>query len=116
MVQAVGAVSAATPVRPAATAAALEAQLDLCQRQLSDHVNCTSAKTPEGKKTIEELASRIGLIKSRIDQLSKPSQANVAIKAAPGENNFHSRLAETDGGLATPNSLQLSGGLIDTFA
>lgn len=98
MVQAVGAVSAAVPVRPAATATALEAQLDLCQRKLSDQVNCASSKTPEGKKAIEELTSRIGLLKDRIDQLGKPARTNAS------------------SGAARPSSIQSSGGLVDTFA
>lgn len=49
--------------------AALQAQLDRYQKELSDCVNCSSAKTPEGKTQIDEISSKISDLKSRIDKV-----------------------------------------------
>ncbi|MFZ6752186.1 hypothetical protein ACO0KY_02330 [Undibacterium sp. Dicai25W] len=51
----------------AASAGALQAQLDQYQHQLSDCVNCDSAKTPEGKQQIAEISSKIGSIRQAIE-------------------------------------------------
>ena len=63
-------ISTGSPSFPGASGATfgLEAQLDRYRKQLSDCVNCSSAKTPEGKAKIEELSNRIGEIKARIDK------------------------------------------------
>ncbi|MET3129960.1 hypothetical protein AAKU55_000201 [Oxalobacteraceae bacterium GrIS 1.11] len=65
MVQAIGSASSANA---GAAAASLEAQLDRYQKQLSDCVNCDSAKTPEGKQQIAAIAGKISVLKERIDQ------------------------------------------------
>ncbi len=48
--------------------AVLQAQLDRCARQLSDWVNCSSGKTPEGKQIIAALQEKISSIKQQIQQ------------------------------------------------
>ncbi|MYM21947.1 hypothetical protein GTP46_04710 [Duganella sp. FT135W] len=70
----------------------LQAQLQRYQKQLSDCVNCASAKTSQGKADIEAISERISQIKRAIEQTEKPS-------AAPG----------------TPNP-QTTHGLIDVYA
>lgn len=52
----------------AVSAAGLQAQLQRYQKQLSDCVNCASAKTPEGKANIQALSARISQIEQRIVQ------------------------------------------------
>jgi hypothetical protein len=45
---------------------ALQAQLDRCNTQLSNWVNCSSGKTPEGKQIIAALQDKISTIKHQI--------------------------------------------------
>lgn len=85
MVQSITALSAAPPATQggAVSAASLQGQLQRFQQQLSDCVNCSSAKTPEGKADIDAIASKIGQIERRIDQLGKGQPgANSADSAA----------------------------------
>lgn len=70
MVQAVSGSSAATTLSAGAAAAGLSAQLARYQKQLSDCVNCASAKTPEGKANIEELSAKISAVKARMERVS----------------------------------------------
>jgi len=70
----------------------LQAQLQRYQKQLSDCVNCASAKTSRGKADIQAISERISQIKRAIEQIEKPS-------AAP----------------STPNP-QTTHGLIDVYA
>lgn len=79
----------------------LRARLDRYQKQLSDCVNCASAKTPKGKADIAAISARIDEVKRAIAQTAKgPYSAALpgAVQAAPAP---------------TPSSL---GSLIDTFA
>lgn len=46
----------------------LQAQLDRCNTQLSNWVNCSSGKTPEGKQIIAALEDKISTIKHQIQQ------------------------------------------------
>lgn len=74
---------AGSSVFPTASGSAvgLEAQLERCRKQLSDSVNCTSSKTPEGKARIEELSNRISEIKTRIEKSAAEKQ-----QIQPGAN------------------------------
>lgn len=82
MVSAIGssAISGASGSGTGSGAAALEAQLTRYQKQLSDCVNCDSAKTPEGKAAIADLSSKISEVKARIDQ-SAPAKPAADISA-----------------------------------
>ena len=60
------------------SAASLQAQLQRYQQQLSDCVNCASAKTPQGKADIEAISARISEVKHSI------TQAEQGADAAPG--------------------------------
>ena len=50
------------------SSASLQAQLQRYQKQLSDCVNCASAKTQQGKNNIQAISSRISQIEQRIRQ------------------------------------------------
>ena len=72
--------SVAQTAGPGSPTAALEAQLQRCNQQLGDWVNCESGKTPAGKKIIQSLETRIGKLKSRIAEADnktgvRPDQA-----------------------------------------
>ena len=64
--------------------ASLHADLARYQRQLSDSVNCASAKTLEGKTHIQELSSKISTTQERIKQVetTKPPIKDPAVSSA----------------------------------
>ena len=68
------------------SAASLQAQLQRYEQQLSDCVNCSSAKTARGKSDIEAIAARISQVKLRIadSATGQPAQAGAATQPAPG--------------------------------
>jgi hypothetical protein len=54
------------------------------EKQLSECVNCASAKTPQGKADIQAISVRISQIKDRIAQTEKaPSSRAVPVTPAP---------------------------------
>jgi hypothetical protein len=69
------------------SAAVLQAQLDRYQNELSDCVNCASAKTAAGKTKIAEISNKISDIQGRIDKIfatktnSQPTALNVRTSA-----------------------------------
>lgn len=82
MVGAVGTASAgagASAVRAYGSAAAApadgQAQLQRLQHQLSDNVNCASAKTREGKATIAAIEEKISTLKHQIQDPPAPAAA-----------------------------------------
>ncbi|NYE63924.1 hypothetical protein FHW58_005158 [Duganella sp. 1224] len=62
------------------SATSLQAQLQRYQQQLSDCVNCASAKTPQGKADIQAISARISEVKQSIAQAeqaaAKPTDAS----------------------------------------
>jgi len=64
------------------SAASLQAQLQRYQQQLSDCVNCASAKTPQGKADIQAISARISEVKQSIAQTDQ-APANPADAVAP---------------------------------
>jgi hypothetical protein len=60
----------------APSATSLQAQLQRYQQQLSDCVNCASAKTPQGKADIQAISARISQVQQRIAQADKPPTAS----------------------------------------
>lgn len=98
MVSAVGGAAVRAYATPAAPADS-QAQLQRLQHQLSDNVNCASAKTREGKATITAIEQKIAALKDRID--GKPG----ATPARPA-----------DAVKATAPTGSTSGNLIDTYA
>lgn len=104
MVQSITALSAAAPAtqRGAVSAASLQGQLQRFQQQLSDCVNCSSAKTPEGKADIEAIASKIGQIERRIDQLGKGRPGPNSSHSAPGASDDRSAAMQSEATAVTP--------------
>ncbi|MBC7685177.1 MAG: hypothetical protein H7176_08105 [Bdellovibrionales bacterium] len=80
MVQTIGSNSAASPYSNGAPAfAMLQAQLQRYEQQLSDCVNCASAKTSKGQRDIDTINARIAQLKARMEQADdaqKPTQSN----------------------------------------
>lgn len=87
------------------SAASLQAQLQRYQQQLSDCVNCASAKTPEGKKAIQELAAKVSQVTQKLGALQNSAATNAT---AAG-----SKVAE---GAAKAGRHGQPGGTIDVFA
>ncbi|MEB0136213.1 hypothetical protein QN362_12800 [Actimicrobium sp. CCC2.4] len=87
MVQAIGGTATNVTYSNSARAAGLEYQLSRYQKQLSECVNCASAKTPQGKADIEAISGKISSLRLRIDEVAsgsaarQPASANAA--AAP---------------------------------
>lgn len=62
-------------------AAGLEAELSKYQKVLGDCIDCSSSKTPEGKKNIQEISNKISALQAQINQISntpadKPEDLN----------------------------------------
>ncbi|CAN5361317.1 hypothetical protein BH11PSE11_BH11PSE11_20450 [soil metagenome] len=70
MVQAIGAPVASAVANSISQIGGLEARLATYQKQLSDCVNCDSAKTTEGKTAIQNLSNKILEVQARLEQLS----------------------------------------------
>ncbi len=85
----IGAISSSTSAAAKPTAApapraplTLDAQLTRAQTELSDCVNCDSAKTPAGQKQIAEISSKINAIKQQMAQASGGA-ASASLARAP---------------------------------
>ena len=75
----------------AGTGAAGQAQLERLQHQLSDNVNCASAKTPAGKATISA-------IEDKISALKQTQQKEAEAAPAPSSASV-TRIGDTSGGI-----------------
>ena len=75
MVQPIGAAGSAAYAGSAPAFASLQAQLQRYEQQLSECLNCASAKTPEGKADIDAISARIGQVKARMAQADDTQQA-----------------------------------------
>ena len=115
MVSAIGPSIYASPAVNGPSAAGLQSQLDRYQQQLSDCVNCSSAKTLEGKEEIQALSGKIGEIKARIEKMTseKSNTQPAALNAgAPGINDSAAVAAVSASGSATATV----GSLLNVFA
>ncbi len=81
--------------------AALEAQLKQYQNKLADCVSCSSSKTPEGKKNIQELSNKISVLEAQIEKLAKQQPKKIdAVLPVNTQNSVaetHSSVAENLG-------------------
>lgn len=85
MVQAISSsVSAPGGASGGPSAASLQAQLQRFQQQLSDCVNCASAKTPEGKTAIREAAAKVSQVTQKLDTLQNAPHGQA--QAGPATN------------------------------
>ncbi len=69
------------------TAAGIQAQIAIYQRQLSDCVNCSSADTIEGKNQIQEISSKISTAKAQIQQISDQAPPKTSATSATTNAN-----------------------------
>jgi hypothetical protein len=69
MLSAIGATPFTSSTGASPSVAGLRAQLDRCRQQLSDCVDCSPAKTLQGKEAIQTLSNKIGEIKTRIEKV-----------------------------------------------
>lgn len=95
------------PSAPAAPADS-QAQLQRLQHQLSDNVNCASAKTSQGKATIAAIQEKISALKDQMD--GKPTAA------APATATADTATSKTDSAKPAAPVGSTSGNLIDTYA
>lgn len=65
----------------------LRARLDRYQKQLSDCVNCASAKTPKGKADIAAITSKIDETKRAMTESEDQGQARQPVKDAQAGAN-----------------------------
>ena len=93
---------AGTNVPDATSSVGLRAKLDRYEKQLSDCVNCASAKTPEGKADIAAISAKIDEVKRTIAGTS-----NDEGRAAPGNDDQPAVVASSTSPL---------GSRIDTYA
>ena len=91
-----------TYVPDATSSVGLRAKLDRYEKQLSDCVNCASAKTPEGKDDIAAISAKIDEVKRTIAGTSN------------GEGRAASR--NEDQSMAAAASMSPLGNRIDTYA
>jgi cob(I)alamin adenosyltransferase len=114
---AVGAVAAAvsdtTGNVPAA--AALQAQLQRLQQQLSDCVNCADAKSPQNKATADALRSKISQLESRIQQSDQVSERRERLLNS-GKVEPATSLAAQSGTVSPTAKGAGVGQIIDVFA
>lgn len=87
MVAAIGSPQTADITYAAGTSTAgIEAQLARYQKELSDCINCASAKTPEGKAAIEAATNKIRLAEARIESIHVARQASLPTEARAAAN------------------------------
>jgi hypothetical protein len=100
----------------APAAAALLAQLQRLQQQLSECVNCASGKTPEGRAAADALRGRIGQVEARIAHSDQVSERRDAVL----RNGKAEPVASVAAGAATVPEVRKSssgpGHIIDVFA
>ncbi|HTD06393.1 FlxA-like family protein [Undibacterium sp.] len=130
MVQAVGSDIGNTAGNSAASAT-LQAQLERYQRELSDCVNCSSAKTSEGKAQIDEISGKISSLKSRMEKVGDTKSSDTLDHAATSAGKLKDGTAISDAdptkgapplhntanGGARPGAASLTvGGFLDLYA
>ena len=92
--------------------AALRAEIARYQHQLSDCVNCVSAKTLEGKAHIQELSDKISVDQQRVKQIeAHQSSAN----EATGRSGTSSATYNGSGG-ADQSASAVRGTQVNVFA
>ncbi|GGC60326.1 hypothetical protein [Undibacterium terreum] len=100
MVQAIttSAGTGAAAASSGAASAALEAQLERYQKELSDCVNCASAKTPEGKAQIDDISSKISSLKTRIEKVgdARPGESTDGSASSTGKLQTQNKAGSTD--------------------
>jgi hypothetical protein len=111
-----GATAGATDVTDnAPAAAALLAQLQRLQQQLSDCVNCAAGKTPEGKAAADAIRAKISQVEQRISHSDQVSERRDTLLRA-GKTEPAASLAATADTVPAASKSQGIGQIIDVFA
>jgi hypothetical protein len=124
MTLAIGSPTLSSAAGSGTSTAGLEAQLARCQKDLSEHVNCNSAKTPEGKAAIEALSNRINSVKTRIEEISNTQSSRHPATLNATDANTNSQAAAPiakeitgiDAASASKSSEAIAGSRLDVFA
>jgi hypothetical protein len=115
-----------SPADAGISTAGLEAQVDRYQDELSSCVNCSSAKTLEGKEKIQSISNKISALKARLQAIANakvntppaPLNANapdavIANKAGPVASLYGSANTAVP---ATGSKTATVGNFLDVFA
>jgi len=110
MIQATGSSAIFGTAGTSTPTAGLDAQLARYSKELSECVNCESAKTPEGKQAIEEVSNKISTVKARLEEIAAAkASSRPAASEATGEIG--------NSPVSAPKSADATvGGLLDVFA
>lgn len=111
------AASYSSATNPALSAASLQAQIAVYQRQLSDCVNCSSASTIEGKNNIQQISGKISAAKAQIQQLQQSAPPPATPTASV--NNSGNANASVNAVASSPVTRALTiapGNNVDVFA
>ena len=106
---AIGSSTSSATVGGQPSKAALHAEVARYRHQLSDSVNCASAKTLHGKTHIQELSSKISVDQQRIKQIE-------AEKPPANDPAALSTESYTKAGTAVQSSNPGRGSLVSVFA
>lgn len=102
-------ISTPTSVPPHSTGgAALQGQLARYERELSACVNCSTAKTTEGKQKIQEVSSQIEQIKARIEQATQTRATRQAEKSTLYASSGLDSVARTESAVLDSGALPRS--------
>ncbi|GAO36629.1 hypothetical protein SCT_2038 [Sulfuricella sp. T08] len=97
----------------------LEAQLTRHQKALSEQVNCSSAKTPEGKAAIADISNKISTVKTRIEEIAntQPSRYSTTLIATDVNKTNEAAAKSGVGAALAPKSADATvGSRLDVFA
>lgn len=68
---------------PAASTAAIEAQIARDTKELANCVNCASAETKQGQADIQALSNKINVAKARLEQVAESNSSDQAAALRP---------------------------------
>lgn len=109
MVSAIGSSSLPNPASTDLSSAGLTAQLGRYQKELSECVNCSSAKTSEGKIKITELSGKISELKTRIEEASAPKSPTI-------DNNLLANVPAVSSAATSSSTTETLGNRLNVFA
>ena len=129
MVSAIGSAPAAASAdpTPGVSTAGIEAQIAHYKKQLSDCVNCESAKTLEGKAAIQAISNKISAAEARIEQITtakstaKPSVSGATTVNKPPTStgavaSSVAKKVNVESAPTSQGSDSSKGSLVDVFA
>lgn len=91
---------------------AASSELDRLEKQLSDWVNCASAKTSAGRAKIAEISGKIGAVKARSEHV----ESDAALTSANANANAKAKAQGTTMILDSPRQREGLGNTLDVFA